>query len=640
MGYIPPPAVAADFNLGRKNYVPPPGSAVDVDFATDGGSALEYSRVPGVIANFGLPWNPQPGLKQSAISALFEQAEQRGITRYGNAANASVQPEPIVCVSHDNASIRDNLAGVEWDDSIQSRENLVVITSENAPQKDITARRSPWANASKILEPYVASTFLIRTPHKDILIRERYYSSAVFAALWRKPENKPIPFAPRIQGVANLEFYDRRNLRRPSVYEFGAAWENNPIQPKDPRFTMPAGNAIVLNDDNCSGWGAGRAIDITRAVVAESYVGPIDDGGTDSDENTFAIPTLRFYIVSNSAQIVRVSDGRDIPASAVSLSINADAYTWSLSATLAGRDAAALVEGNDAEPVEVDVMINGESWRVLVDAWQLSEAWRRNSVTITGRSRAAYLAAPYALPRDYIEGSELLAAQLAEQELPSGWSLDWSLDDWIVDAGAWKYQKLAPIDAIARIAASGGGYVQADRSADTIHVRPLYPAAPWNWINEAPDFQVPRDVMLQRQSSKKPGLGLNGVFVHGADEGGILAKVVRTGSAGDALATTIVDPLITDTTPARNRGIAALAASQRQALEVHELPLSADLGGLIEPGALIASGEDYEGDFQTFWRGIVRGVTVSAGATRGSNGGTTLKVRQQIQVERHFNEEF
>lgn len=350
------------------------------------------------------------------------------------------------------------------------------------------------------------------------------------------------------------------------------------------------------------------------------------------------IPTRRIYIVQNSAQLVRVADGRDIPAAAVTLAIDADSWSWSLSATLAGAGALALVEGSDGAPIEIDALINGHGWRVLIDGWQLQEAWQRGGGTIRGRSRAAYLAAPYAQARDYTEESERTAQQLAAQELPPGWTLDWQLPDWLVPAGAWSYQGLAPIDALSRIAAAGGGYVQAHPSDDTVRVQPRYPAAPWDWPAQAEVLQLPRDVLLARGSDKAPGDRRNAVYVHGHDPGGILARVVRTGTAGDRLAETIVDPLITDPIPARARGIAALAATGRQATETHELPLSASLGGLILPGRLLAAGTATGASFAGDWRGLVRGVSVSASATRAANGGAALSVRQRLTIERHYEE--
>jgi hypothetical protein len=352
----------------------------------------------------------------------------------------------------------------------------------------------------------------------------------------------------------------------------------------------------------------------------------------------YPIPIRRIYVVSNSAQIVRVSDGRDIPAQAVTLALSMDSFAWSMTAALSGRSAMDLVEGTDAQPVEVDVTINGTTWRLLIDNWSLQEAAGRRGGTIRGRSRSAYLAAPYAATRDYQEASTLLAQQLANQELPPGWTLTWSAEDWTVPAGAWAYQGLAPIDAIARVAAAGGAYVQTDLIADALTVQQRYPTAPWLWASANADVEIPRDVIVQRSSQKKPGQGKNAVYLHGGTTGGILARVLRNGTAGDALLPTIVDPLLTDVTPARHRGIAALAATMRQANEQHELPLAADLGGLVLPGAMVAVGEGEGPSFLRDWIGLVNGVTVTAQAQRAGDRGVNLKVRQVLDIERHYEE--
>ncbi|WP_136069334.1 hypothetical protein [Modicisalibacter radicis] len=106
----------------------------------------------------------------------------------------------------------------------------------------------------------------------------------------------------------------------------------------------------------------------------------------------------------------------------------------------------------------------------------------------------------------------------------------------------------------------------------------------------------------------------------------------RRGTAGDRLADTIVDPLITDPVPARARGTA------RQATEAHDLPISDDLGGLIEPGQMIEASEDTGGGFEGDLRGLVRGLSVTANAKRASNGGVSLAVRQSLTIERPYQE--
>ena len=360
------------------------------------------------------------------------------------------------------------------------------------------------------------------------------------------------------------------------------------------------------------------------------------DPCTPSQGAIFIIPTRRIYTVSNSAYIVRVTDGRDIAASSVSLSINADNYAWDMTANVTGQQALDLVEGSDGQPVEVDVYINGTTWTVIIDEWALQEAARQRSGTISGRSRSAYLAGPYASARDYQEPYDRNAQQLAQQELPSGWAMAWHAEDWLVDAGAWRYKDLTPIQAIDRLAKAAGAYILPDTDQDIITIKPRYPTAPWTWAASTPDIDIPRAIMTRRSSSKKPGSGINAVFVQGGNVGGKLAKVVRYGTAGDILGQTIVDELITDFDPATALGIAAISDSQRIATENYQLPLSAAYGGLILPGTMIGSGTDSGSGFVRDWVGIARGVTVSAQAARAGSRGVSLNVTQSIDIQRNF----
>ena len=631
MAYITPPATAADFNLTSAEYIPPPAAAVDFDLATFGEQPIVYPPVPGVIASVGVSWD-NGARRDSALVAAFRQAPERTIARAVAIRQAGARPEPRIALRHQEAEHRDQSRATPWGAG-QNRDATLQAAHIQAPPRDIDRHGIAWQETGRRLATGLTSSFLVQTPWKDRTAHERWRSSAVHAPTWKREENIPGPLALVQQGIANINLDRQLRPYQPGHISLGYRWENNPAQPKDATLGAPHGDAARKDLRHSMPWGPAGSRDTTLRFEYPDYDGPVVVPG-----QTFFVPSLRIYIVTNYAQIVRVSDGRDVPASAISLSISSDSYSWDLSATLAGKDARALVEGTDGEPVEVDVTINGEAWRVLIDGWRLTEAWRNNGGTIRGRSRAAYLAAPYAAPRDYVEGSQLLAQQLAAQELPPGWTLQWGIADWIVPAGAWRYQGLAPIDAISRIAQAGGGYVQADRSQDKVIVKPRYPHAPWTWEPLTPDLAIPRDIIVQRGSDKKPGQGVNAVFVHGGDPGGIFAKVVRTGSAGDVLTTSVVDSLITATEPATARGITAIAETGRQATETHELPLAEQYGGLIEPGALVAIGEEVEGEFQSQWRGLVRGVSVRAGATRSSNGGVALSVRQSIEIERHFEE--
>lgn len=353
--------------------------------------------------------------------------------------------------------------------------------------------------------------------------------------------------------------------------------------------------------------------------------------GFDYCDITPFIPALRIYTVTNSASIIRVSDGLNINASRVSLSTNTDSFTWDMTATIIGSDARTLIETGDFAPVEVDVEINGDTWRILLDGYSLAETANGVAGQVRGRSQSALLAAPYENVRDYTETSQRLAQQLAAQELPIGWSLDWNIDDWLVPANVWKYEQRTPIQAISDIAKSGGGYIRTHKQNKQIIVEPAYPTAPWQWSTASVDLQIPRDYIDLVARQKVPGSGTNSVYVHGKDASGVYANVRVTGTAGDVRAPTIVNRLVTSAAPARALGIEAIARLQPQSIERVSMPIGSAYGGLLDIGAFVAFGSGAGPGFTEEWRGLVRSLQVNAEAGR-----TTLEVRQLAEIERHY----
>lgn len=82
--------------------------------------------------------------------------------------------------------------------------------------------------------------------------------------------------------------------------------------------------------------------------------------------------------------------------------------------------------------------------------------------------------------RSYTELNQRLLSQLAQQELPTGWVLDWQASDWLIPAGVWTYSNLAPIDAIAQLAEAAGAFILPDMATRKLTVLSKYPVAPWS----------------------------------------------------------------------------------------------------------------------------------------------------------------
>ncbi|MDB0566201.1 hypothetical protein AB6Q13_23200 [Ralstonia solanacearum] len=343
--------------------------------------------------------------------------------------------------------------------------------------------------------------------------------------------------------------------------------------------------------------------------------------------DAFSVPILKVYFVSNSVDVVRLPGRESIPVKSVRLSVDEASWAWGLSASLPYR-ALELVEPTAAGPVEIEITINGVSWVMLVEGFDVRREFGQARLDIRGRSTAAYLAAPYAPKRSFIPTAPFTARQLAEQELTraglvTGFALDWRLPDWLVPEGSWGYQTLSPMEVIGRITEAVGGYVNAHPRLRTLVAKPRYPVLPWNWATATADRVLPIDVVktLNLRWEEKPTF--NAVYVCGERQG-VTGHVVRAGTAGDLMAPTVVDGLITHADAARERGGVILADVGRQARVTLELPMLNALG-LLDPGLLLAVGEGGDN-----WRGLVRATSVAA------EWNESLTVRQTIEVERHY----
>ena len=391
------------------------------------------------------------------------------------------------------------------------------------------------------------------------------------------------------------------------------------IPPPEPWrcYTPPAGSAAHLLFDERLTAGADLLFTCGRGTPSGAII----------------IPTLKVYIVINSASLTRVSNNLPIPVTGqLRIAIDADSAHWTWSTTVPLRALADLEPNAPGELVELEAVINGTAWRLLVESKREAERFGQASLQIGGRGIAAEIADPAypVISHDNIAGAlmaqQLAAAALMLNGVPIGWGLDWQSPDWLVPAGAWVHSG-TPLQAVARIAEAAGAYVQPSASARTLRVMPRYPVAPWEWGSATPAVVLPADAVLERGAEHIARADYNAVYVSG-EEGGILARVKRAGSAGDRAAQMIVDRLVTHADAARGRGLAVLGntgAQQLLTLETGILPAS----GVIHVGTLMdwTRGSDTR-------RGLVRSLAVTASVPSGASR-DPLIVRQTLGVETH-----
>ena len=291
------------------------------------------------------------------------------------------------------------------------------------------------------------------------------------------------------------------------------------------------------------------------------------------------------------------------------MSLDADSWTWSFSASVPGY-ALPDIEPEDGVPVAVQATINGTPYRFIVESISRERTFGRSDLRIGGRGRAAVLDAPYAPIMSFSNEFNRTAQQimndiLVDNGVPLGWDVEWNPDDWNVPAGVFNHQG-SYISALNQVAGSISAYLQPHNTDEVLRVLSRYPVAPWDWAGVTPDFELPAAVMSRESIEWRDKARYNRVYVMG-QQAGVNGRVTRAGTAGDYLAPSVVDPLITQAVAARQRGLAVLSDTGRIATVGLRLPVLAETG-IIKPGNFVR----YT-DGGTERIGITRSVQVEVG---------------------------
>ncbi|QXV72261.1 hypothetical protein Acf1_00064 [Acidovorax phage ACF1] len=387
-------------------------------------------------------------------------------------------------------------------------------------------------------------------------------------------------------------------------------WVRPGPEPEEPCYVPPPGGAVPLLF--VEQW--------TRSpnllFVCERH-GPGPEPG-----ETVVVPVKEVYLVINSAVLIRVDNGKAIPTLAMSMSLDVDSWTWNFNASVPGR-ALADLQPEDGAPVDVQATINGVAYRFVVESIGRERSFNQDSLRVGGRGRAAVLDAPYAPVQDFRNNAErsaqqLMADVLTDNGVPLGWDVQWSPTDWQVPAGAFSHQGTY-VSALNAIAGSIGAYIQPHNTAEVLRVLSRYPTAPWEWSAVTPDFEIPSAVATRESTDWANKAPYNRVYVTGQGDG-IIGRVTRAGTAGDVLAPTVVDPLITDVAAARQRGLSVLADTGRVVMVGLRMPVLAETG-IIPPGKYVRY---TDGGAERI--GITRSVQVDVGLPN---------IWQTISVESH-----
>ncbi len=344
-------------------------------------------------------------------------------------------------------------------------------------------------------------------------------------------------------------------------------------------------------------------------------------------------PSTGVIFVTNSVSLTRSDDGREIKMLGFTVGIDTNSYTWSFSATVPLSELSKVDTAHE-QRIGVDFECNGNQWRFILDNCDDSVSFGESSLTIKGKSRAMLLANPYAAQRGFKFDSQMSARQIAEAELnrngvPSGFTLDWQLagaNGWNIPANTYSYSNKTPINSLQWIAEAAGGFINADMSADILHVLANYPIPSWEWAAQTPSINLTQSLITSRSRGRVNKPGYNGVTVYGENDNGIGALIKRTGTSGGYQPPMVTSDLMTDQLAAISRGKMILSDTGDIGNIGISMPLVADVG-VLKPSTLIGVNDGES------WIGMVRGTTI----TGRLSSNRALEIEQSIDVERHFD---
>lgn len=339
------------------------------------------------------------------------------------------------------------------------------------------------------------------------------------------------------------------------------------------------------------------------------------------------------YLIMNNAYIVTLPERTPVSAQDISISLDLDAFVWSLSARILDAPSMALLRPGPTGPVHVEVGCNGHAWVFIIERYSQEHAFPARSWRIQGVSRTQYLASPYA-PRRTARITVPTNARgvITDQLLYTGFDHTWDaeLPDYTIPADVWGYERKTPMEVISEIAGAVGAVIVPDPMTDTLHIQHRYRAGqPWSWDALPPaslDVIVAEALVGSLSAQWTPGAPFNAVHLSGITAG-VAVDVIRTGTAGDEPAADVIDALNVSTAQCRARGRAILGESGNQEVVTLTLPLMpSGPPGLITPGMLL---EHQSADPDRTWRGLVLSTRVDIAQPGAS------RVSQTIQIERH-----
>lgn len=634
---------------GGSSTTPP----IDLVFGAEGGSAI----VSTLTADIGLPDMESYGtnrvVQSIAGDGTLPSTDSAGSTQYdsrttrylGDFVGAKHQPADLVRKNSDFdwdvTQRKEGYTGDGWEPAsaeglqVGYRHQVAARVDESGSVKWTPAdRRSAGAGVRHQRADSTRNEY--RSPFSRAVKQAQVFASGMQPGLpvrmvlevsdWQKAIGGYTVYAGSRLGWSPLHFTrGLTNSRWQPALPVGPSYRPVVVVPPTSECYTPSG--VLLFKET---W----ALVSDLLFLCDNHGGTNPDPDPDPGESQVVIPVRKVYFVLNSMSLKRVSNNTQIKVKAVEVSTDMDTWAWGFSAMCPKSELAAInpISG----PVEVELELNGYVWRFLVEELTETRKFGDTSYRISGRSLTAQLDDPYMLKHSYVQtetlqSRQLVDAVLARPDVPTGFTVDWSLGNafptlgWEMPAGTYSYADKTPMQAIKELVEGVKGFVNSHPRNKQLKVRSRYPLMPWELAAATADVEIPHSVARMRGVQLRKSPEYNGVYMRG-EATGKFGFVKRLGTAGETIPPLYVNKALSADDAIREAGKYFLSACGVRSYVDLGMPLL-DNTGLITPGKLISVVDGGLGEGETF-RGFAQGLKISAAWDE------TLSITQTVSIER------
>lgn len=348
------------------------------------------------------------------------------------------------------------------------------------------------------------------------------------------------------------------------------------------------------------------------------------------DDETAGISTKitvsKAYIMQN--HISCSIDGKAVNILSANIKTDMASYCWQGEITIAPADFA-KIDRNKAKGDEpmIELNVNGTRWVFALEDVRDNRQFINNSYSLSGRSITARLGADYAKSKSGVIKEALYARQIADLVLQyTDFSIAaWEIADWLIPADTYDLSGKTPLAVIADIATCAGGFVESDKTAKKLYIRPRWRQPAWEIAQTTAALEVPSSVIVSISGQQQSSPRYNAVRLHGNSKGMLIYRqnedrAAEAGSQNHAL--------YTDNAPMIAQGKALLSESGNHKQETLKMPWSDKYRiPLAALGAILQVNESGGA-----WRGTVQGVSIEIGLE-----GDAPTVWQTVILDRYLD---